>query len=196
MTALLPVFLLLFGCMWGSHLREASAIILVDDNELYCLGGLQVIYPELTVDRCMVVPDDDKKLREKLTTKWKAPIIRYPAAVEGEKYLLMMVDPDAPSHISSTMAHWRHWLVTDVEGSSLKNGDLRGLTITEYAPPTPPRHSGFHRYQFLLFKQSQDVPALGSQTSRGQWDVASFILDHALGSPVASVQFLTQNYQD
>ncbi|KAM9822854.1 phosphatidylethanolamine-binding protein 4 [Syngnathus typhle] len=193
---MLPVFLLLFGCMWGSHLREASAVILGVENEHFCFGGLQVLYPELTVDRCMVVPDDDKKLREKLTIEWQTPIIRYPAAVEGEKYLLMMVDPDAPSHASPTMAHWRHWLVTDVEGSSLKDGDLRGRTITDYAPPSPPQHSGLHRYQFLLFKQSQDVPPLGSQTSRGQWDVESFVSAHALGSPVASVQFLTQNYRD
>lgn len=27
------------------------------------------------------------------------------------------------------------------------------LSLADYARPTPPRNSGFHRYQFMLFEQ-------------------------------------------
>ncbi|KAM3868326.1 phosphatidylethanolamine-binding protein 4 [Diretmus argenteus] len=35
--------------------------------------------------------------------------------LQRKKYVLMMVDPDAPSRSTPTAAHWRHWLVVDIE---------------------------------------------------------------------------------
>ncbi|KAM9810948.1 phosphatidylethanolamine-binding protein 4 [Neosynchiropus ocellatus] len=116
-----------------------------------------------------------------------------------KRYTLVMVDPDAPSHIKPTSAAWRHWLVADIEGFDLKNGHLVGTTLAAYYPPTPPRHTGFHRYQFLLFEQRSDMPVSLTDlesSSRGKWDVHAFINRLDLGTAVAALQFVTQNHND
>ncbi|XP_034025877.1 phosphatidylethanolamine-binding protein 4 isoform X2 [Thalassophryne amazonica] len=87
--------------------------------------------------------------------------------LQNMMYTLVMVDPDAPSRTNPTSAYWRHWLVVDIQGSSLKNGMVKGRTLTEYARPTPPRNSGFHRYQFMLFEQPPHTEiSLSGLTSR------------------------------
>ncbi|XP_062274329.1 phosphatidylethanolamine-binding protein 4 [Scomber scombrus] len=114
-------------------------------------------------------------------------------------YVLVMVDPDAPSRTKPTSAHWRHWLVVNIQGSTLKKGHMHGTTLTDYHPPTPPQKSGFHRYQFMLFKQPPDTAvSLTEQEKsvRGKWDLQAFIKRFHLGAPVATLQFLTQNYKD
>lgn len=163
----------------------------------FCHGGLEVIYPELDIDKCLIIPKD-KKLREKVSTVWKAPQIYFSRA-QQKKYVLAMVDPDAPSHIKPTSAYWRHWLVVNIQGKALKKGHIQGTTLTEYYPPTPPKATGFHRYQFMLFEQPADAPvSLTEQekSSRGKWDFQAFVKRFDLGEPVATVQFLTQNYKD
>ena len=36
---------------------------------------------------------------------------------QGATYILVMVDPDAPSRSSPKAQFWRHWLVTDIKVS-------------------------------------------------------------------------------
>ncbi|XP_039875656.1 phosphatidylethanolamine-binding protein 4 [Simochromis diagramma] len=110
-----------------------------------------------------------------------------------------MVDPDAPNRSKPTSAYWRHWLVVDIQGSALKKGQIEGTTLTDYKPPTPPSNSGFHRYQFMLFEQPPDASVSlteQEEASRGKWDFQAFITSFDLGEPVATLQFLTQNYKD
>ncbi|KAK1787067.1 hypothetical protein P4O66_017442 [Electrophorus voltai] len=84
-------------------------------------------------------------------------------------------------------------------GSRLGLGDVEGTVLSEYAGPTPPQGTGFHRYQFLLYEQGAgQVPKLSEQegSSRGNWDLQAFVEKFGLVGPVASLQFLTQNYKD
>lgn len=37
--------------------------------------------------------------------------------LQDAKYILVMVDPDAPSRYNPRARFWRHWLVTDIEVS-------------------------------------------------------------------------------
>ncbi|XP_077571205.1 phosphatidylethanolamine-binding protein 4 isoform X2 [Stigmatopora nigra] len=198
-------FLLLFslfcGCTCGFSQSEASGETLSSEDASFCGGDLEVIYPELKVDQCLIVPKDDMNLRKKLTKEWSAPTILYPHAHQDREYLVVMVDPDAPSRGNSKMAHWRHWLVVNLQGSQLKNGTLQGTTVTDYASPSPPPSSGLHRYQFLLYEQQPPTEAesIGrhvKKSRRGQWDLKAFVERFLLGNPVAQVQFLTANYQD
>ncbi|XP_077417745.1 phosphatidylethanolamine-binding protein 4 isoform X1 [Vanacampus margaritifer] len=191
----LPVFLLLCGSMWGTRHGGVTAGTLSSEDASFCRDGLEVLYPELHVDGCLIVPKDDRNLRKKLTTEWEAPTIRYPEADENTFYTLVMVDPDAPSRSSPSQRYWRHWLVTDVKGSSLLDGPIQGKTITRYVAPTPPPGSGFHRYQFLLYMQTTDMPAL-AMPPRGGWHLEAFVTRLILGEPVARVQFLTQHSED
>ncbi|XP_069555908.1 phosphatidylethanolamine-binding protein 4 [Brachyistius frenatus] len=197
MTLLAPFFFLFALNLRLLHV-EATRDTLTSVDASFCHGGLEVIYPEVDIDKCLIIPKK-LKLREKVSTVWKAPQIYFSRAQKNKMYVLVMVDPDAPSRSEQTSAYWRHWLVMDIQGKALKRGERQGTTLTDYHPPTPPQKSGFHRYQFLLFEQLPDKPvSLTKQEklSRGKWDFQAFIKRFDLSEPVATVQFLTQNYKD
>jgi len=64
-------------------------------------------------------------------------------------YTLIMTDPDAPSRANPKFREFRHWLVANIPGNNLSEGD----TIFEYVGSGPPKNTGLHRYIFLLYKQ-------------------------------------------
>ena len=80
-------------------------------------------------------------------------------------FTLVMVDPDAPSGTAATARYWLHWMVIDVNLEALLTGvsaatctvgnGLKCLNVLPMTPPTPPKGSGLHRYQFLLFLQNE-----------------------------------------
>ncbi|KAI1900796.1 hypothetical protein AGOR_G00053560 [Albula goreensis] len=178
--------------------QECVAETLGKFDARFCHGGLEVIYPEFKISVCCIVPRE-QRLREKISGEWGPPRVRLARAEKEKRYVLMMVDPDAPSHCSPTRSYWRHWLVADILGSDLKKGDFKGLVLSEYRQPTPPKNTGLHRYQFLLFEQPAGKTLSLSQkesSSLGNWDPQAFIQRFGLGTPLASVQFLTQNAKE
>ncbi|XP_047447404.1 phosphatidylethanolamine-binding protein 4 [Mugil cephalus] len=192
MATLVP-FVLLSAFLFCVQATEDNAPSL---DPSFCYGGLEVDYPELNINKCLVMP---KNFREKLTTVWRAPQIFFPEAKKEKAYVLVMVDPDAPTHHEDKPAfYWRHWLVVDIQSQALKEGKIQGKTLTEYYPPGPPLKTGFHRYQFMLFEQHPDASLSLSQQEepRAKWSLQGFITKFALGKPVAELQFLTQNYKD
>ncbi|XP_035673262.1 uncharacterized protein LOC118413817 isoform X3 [Branchiostoma floridae] len=52
----------------------------------------------------------------------RPPRVKYEKAEKDARYLLVMVDPDAPSAKNPEMAYWRHWLVTYISGEDLQKG--------------------------------------------------------------------------
>ncbi|XP_044053927.1 phosphatidylethanolamine-binding protein 4 [Siniperca chuatsi] len=185
-------------CVLGFYHVEAAPDTLSSLDSSFCHGGLEAIYPGLDIDKCLII-SKALKLREKVSTVWEAPQIYFSGAHKKKMYVLVMVDPDAPSRTKPTSAYWRHWLVVDIQGNALKNGHIKGTTLTDYHPPSPPQKSGFHRYQFMLFEQLPDAQvSLTEQekSSRGLWNLHAFITRFDLGEPVATLQFLTQNYRD
>ncbi|XP_063753566.1 phosphatidylethanolamine-binding protein 4 [Eleginops maclovinus] len=183
------LFLVFCASVLGFYDVGATTDTLSSLDSSFCHGGLEVIYPQLDIDNCLVIPKD---LREKVSRVWKVPQVYFPGAQKRKSYVLVMVDPDAPSRAKPTSASWRHWLLVDVQGSALRNGHVEGTTLTDYHPPTPPQKSGFHRYQFLLFEQLPGAPVSLSErekSSRGKWDLQAFITRFDLGEPVATLQF-------
>uniref|UniRef100_F7AYG5 Phosphatidylethanolamine binding protein 4 n=1 Tax=Callithrix jacchus TaxID=9483 RepID=F7AYG5_CALJA len=238
---------------------------LLDEDAVLC-QGLEVFYPELGSIGCMIVPDCND-YRQKITS-WKEPIVKFPQAVDGATYVLVMVDPDAPSRAEPRQRFWRHWLVTDIKGTDLKKGKIKGQELSEedglllrqevhqyrlkrkqdnasthwpikaweprqhlrpssqlrvfplrppsphrhphqyvyflnedteaYQAPSPPAHSGFHRYQFFIYLQEGKVISLlpKENKTRGSWKMDRFLNRFHLSEPEASTQFMTQNYQD
>lgn len=68
-------------------------------------------------------------------------------------YTLLMVDPDAPSRETPTYREILHWLVINIPGNKLSEGQ----TIAEYIGSGPPEGTGLHRYIFLVFKQAGKI---------------------------------------
>ncbi|KAM6149614.1 phosphatidylethanolamine-binding protein 4 [Erethizon dorsatum] len=168
---------------------------LSDEDAVLC-KDLEVFYPELENIGCMFVPDCND-YRQKIT-QWAHPMVKFSGALDGAKYILVMVDPDAPSRYNPRARFWRHWLVTDIQGVDLQKGDIKGQELSAYQPPSPPAHSGFHRYQFYVYLQEgKTINLLPKENkTRGSWEMDKFLYRFHLNEPKASTQFMTQNYQD
>ncbi|XP_043842397.1 phosphatidylethanolamine-binding protein 4 isoform X2 [Dromiciops gliroides] len=171
---------------------------LSQEDALFCKDQLNVIYPEIGDIGCLYVPECNN-FRQKIGS-WGKPSIKYSQAQKNKKYVLMMVDPDAPSRNYPQNRYWRHWLLINISGNGLKTGNINGHELTSYQPPGPPPKTGFHRYQFLLFEQPEKGKPITlsskEKAKRGSWSISDFIKHFHLGSPVAASQFLTQNYRD
>uniref|UniRef100_K7ECQ6 Phosphatidylethanolamine binding protein 4 n=1 Tax=Ornithorhynchus anatinus TaxID=9258 RepID=K7ECQ6_ORNAN len=170
----------------------------VGEDAAFCRGGLEVIYPELGDVGCLYIPRCNN-YRERISKEWNEPSVRFPQAHPKKKYVLMMVDPDAYSRADPKFRYWRHWLVTEIQGSDLQAGKPKGHVLAKYYPPGPPRRSGYHRYQFLVYEQpAHETILLSSNKSafRGAWHTEKFVERFRLGSPAAATQFLTENYRD
>ncbi|KAK2898996.1 hypothetical protein Q8A67_010414 [Cirrhinus molitorella] len=175
-------------------ISTCDELLTLEDAE-FCKGELKVIYPDLVVDKCVIVP---QSIREKISKEWGPPRVQLPSADEKKKYTLLMVDPDAPSRQKPSRAYWRHWLLVDIKGEALQRGDVSGVELSAYTRPTPPQGTGLHRYQFLVFEQpeGQSLSLSPQESSLGNWDPQTFVERFGLARPVASLQFLTQNHKD
>ncbi|XP_054545939.1 phosphatidylethanolamine-binding protein 4 [Talpa occidentalis] len=191
------LFLGLTMVVTGDEIKNGVCIYdALPDNDAVLCKGLEVFYPELGNLGCMIVPECNL-YRQKIT-QWPAPIVKFPGALEGATYILVMVDPDAPSRSFPKYRFWRHWLVTDIKGSDLKKGKILGQELSAYQPPSPPEESGFHRYQFFVYLQPEMAISLlpKENKTRGSWNMDKFLNRFHLSEPEASTQFTTQNYQD
>ncbi|XP_014867287.1 PREDICTED: phosphatidylethanolamine-binding protein 4-like [Poecilia mexicana] len=111
--ALLALLLGLFVFALEPVEAETTQSTLDPLDASFCHGGLEVIYPELDIDKCLMIPKNNK-LREKIGTVWKAPQIYFSGAEKKKMYVLVMVDPDAPRR-SQHPSYWRHWLLVNIE---------------------------------------------------------------------------------
>ncbi|XP_077661657.1 phosphatidylethanolamine-binding protein 4 [Eretmochelys imbricata] len=164
----------------------------------FCRGDLEVFYPELGDVGCTYIPKCNQ-YRKRISKEWRSPTIVYPQADKNKKYVMIMVDPDAPNRANPKYRFWRHWVVIDIKGTDLRAGKLKGHVLTDYGRPTPPSQSGYHRYQFRLYEQpAHEAISLSpeEEASLGSWPMEHFIEQFRLGSPVASTQFLTQHHSD
>lgn len=71
----------------------------------------------------------------------------------GAFYTLLLVDPDAPSRQNPKFREYRHWLVMNIPGLSIDQGD----EVIGYIGSGPPKDTGLHRYIFLIYKQPNGI---------------------------------------
>lgn len=71
----------------------------------------------------------------------------------GQLYTLILAEPDAPTRADPSDGEVRHWLVVNIPDNSIKDG----LAIVQFVGSAPPDGTGFHRYIFLVFKQSAKI---------------------------------------
>lgn len=77
------------------------------------------------------------------------PTVKYNADADGF-YTLIMSDPDAPSRKEPTYREVRHWVVVNIPGNKVAEGE----TLFEFIGSGPPQGTDLHRYIFLVFKQT------------------------------------------
>ncbi|XP_065440600.1 phosphatidylethanolamine-binding protein 4 isoform X2 [Chrysemys picta bellii] len=89
----------------------------------FCRGDLEVFYPELGDVGCTYIPKCNQ-YRKRISKEWRSPKIAYPQADKNKKYVLIMVDPDAPNRANPKYRFWRHWIVIDIKVSLFLLCDL------------------------------------------------------------------------
>lgn len=67
--------------------------------------------------------------------------------------MLFFPDPDAPSRKEPTYREWHHWLVGNIPGNNVDQGDV----LSAYIGSGPPPDTGLHRYVFLVYKQNGKI---------------------------------------
>lgn len=102
---------------------------------------------EIIPDVLQSLPDVDllkvsysEKLKVDLGNKLTPTQVKEHPKVEydanpNDFYTLLMTDPDAPSRMEPTLREFRHWLVVNIPGNDIKNGE----TVMEYIGSGPPK---------------------------------------------------------
>jgi len=123
----------------------------------------------------------------------EAPKVKWTADIR-KKYTLLMVDPDAISRGFPIFRSVLHWLVVNIPGNSVSEGEVKAA----YRGPGPPKWSGAHRYTFLVFEQEGeqniDMEPYSWVLGRVRFSLDTFKTIHKLSSvPVAGNYFLAQH---
>lgn len=92
------------------------------------MGVFQVTYEEVRVNLGNVLTPTQSK---------DIPKISYPNDPEAF-YTLCMVDPDAPSRQAPKYREWHHWLIGNIPGDRIQDGE----TFSEYVGAGPPKGTG------------------------------------------------------
>ncbi|PFH31766.1 phosphatidylethanolamine-binding protein [Besnoitia besnoiti] len=84
----------------------------------------------------------------------------------GQHAFVFLTDPDAPSRGNPVAGEWAHW----VASTEMLQIDSGSKTYLEYAPPSPPKGSGPHRYVALVYVGSKAMlTGIPSTSHRRQW---------------------------
>ncbi|XP_003739911.1 protein D2 isoform X2 [Galendromus occidentalis] len=125
------------------------------------------------------------------------PKISYPNEPEAF-YTLCMTDPDAPTRQAPKYREWHHWLVGNIPGDRIQEGE----TLSEYVGAGPPKGTGLHRYVLLVYKQPEgkinfDEKRLTNRSgdNRASFHIRDFAKKYKLGEPVAG-NFYQAEYDD
>lgn len=110
-------------------------------------------------------------------------------------YTLVMIDPDSPSRTEPLNREFIHWLVGNIPGKHLDQGEV----LFEYLPVVPRAGTGFHRYIFLLYQQHchndySDAPRASRRTRspRLHFSTRDFTHRYSLGQPIAGNFFVAR----
>ena len=108
-------------------------------------------------------------------------------------YTLIMSDPDAPSVQSPIYREFVHWVVVNIPGNKIDEGE----TVVSYVGAGPPYGSGDHRYFFLLFQQKDKLSANNVTLAKSFFKarlgirVCSWALEQGFGLPVSLNGFVS-----
>ncbi|XP_037814421.1 protein D3-like isoform X2 [Lucilia sericata] len=129
------------------------------------------------------------QVKQQPKVEWEAKCADY--------YTLIMTDPDAPSRANPKVREFRHWLVANIPGNKIDQGEV----VAAYVGSGPPKGTGLHRYIFLLYKQPGKIDidephvANNSRRNRPNFKAAKFAEKYNLGAPVAG-NFYQAQYDD
>lgn len=115
---------------------------------------------------------------------------------DGALYTLCKTDPDAPSRADPKFREWHHWLIVNIPGCDITQGE----TLSQYVGSGPPKDTGLHRYVYLAYKQpgklTCDEPRLTNTCgdNRGCFSIGKFSKKYSL--ELVAGNFFQAEYDD
>merc|ERR1719174_2596960 len=121
----------------------------------------------------------------------KEPQVSVANPEKGALYTLIKTDPDAPSRAEPLFREFIHQVVVNIQSDGEETLVLtgKGETALDYVGCGAPCNSGYHRYIWLLFKQTGKVSVGDTQKffeGRGGKKAAAFAADTGLEGPLAA----------
>ncbi|KAG9249546.1 phosphatidylethanolamine-binding protein [Emericellopsis atlantica] len=108
-------------------------------------------------------------------------------STESSTYMLLLIDPDAPTPDDPKFAFWRHWVVSGLRPDAAPaSNEGSPSVLTEFLGPGPKDESAPHRYLFLLFREPQSLSLakddVGGEefVQRRSFDAAKFVSSNGL----------------
>ncbi|XP_045539158.1 protein D3 [Papilio machaon] len=102
-------------------------------------------------------------------------------------YTLVFTDPDNYDGPEPVYREWHHWLVGNIPGNKVSQGEV----LSGYIGSGPPEGTGIHRYVYILYKQpgkiNFDETRLTNKSidGRAAFSTKKFAEKYNLGAPVA-----------
>lgn len=142
---------------------------------------------------------------------YEQPYVFYNDAVDDMKYTLFMLDKDNEMAFEENL--YLHWLVTDIDGRSLKYGlginpdntaagknlfshkiiSDSHIYFPAYVPPDPSEATCVHHYSIYIYEQRFHPLEFPLPESRNDFDPFKFIEnivpEGGISGPVASIEF-------
>ncbi|KAL6904224.1 phosphatidylethanolamine-binding protein [Trichoderma evansii] len=121
-----------------------------------------------------------------------APFVSFEAeagdSLGDASYMLLLLDPDAPTPDDPKFAFWRHWVLPGLKPLTSADGIVAQTkpVLTEYLAPGPKDDSKPHRYLFLLFREPHGLALtkedVGGEefVQRRSFDAVTFVEKHQL----------------
>lgn len=152
---------------------------------------------ELNVAFNQYAPDCGTEVPYSTAHYIEAPIIKYDQASDDTFYVVAMIDPDAPSADDPTYREVRHFLVGNVNGSTLRDVGMfdenTNTVLSPFLNPSPPEGSGYHRYVQHVYSQGPATIDFEPVTDDVLgFNLTAFAVQYDLGDPVGSNYFMTQ----
>lgn len=101
---------------------------------------------------------------------------------ENNLYTLIIIDIDAPTASNSKYSPFLHLILSNIQGkniisiNNIKNNYQNTTLVKSFYPANPPYLNDVHRYQFLLYEQSEKINfSLPNDDARTNFNLNSFI---------------------
>lgn len=109
-------------------------------------------------------------------------------------YTLVMFSPDYPSKSNPILANFLHWMVVNIPGGLVEDGEV----ICDYLGALPEPDNDLHRYVFIVYKQkaktnygNEERIYVDDFLPRQQFSIRNLVKTYLL-KPVAANIFLAQ----
>ncbi|KAI0677394.1 phosphatidylethanolamine-binding protein [Trametes maxima] len=161
---------------------------------------LGVVFTDNTTGASVNVTPGANLTREQNAIRPQVFLTSNDTSLASQTFVLVMVDPDAPTPQNPSAAQIRHFLAPGLQangslaaGSALVNNTP---AISDFLRPSPPAGSDPHRYTLLLFVQPANFTTVAptfvnASTPISNFNVSLFAQEVGLGSPIAGNFFFT-----